>query len=155
MCVCTVAAILNAPIQSPMRLRPPMVMVLGVMLGSGFTPEMVVAVWVGFDEPQSLGLPSSRVAVPIWARFVREATGGQVRGAFPPPPDVIRVEIEPTTGALAKAGCPVRRPEYFVAGTEPTRVCPRDWAERERPRRRGRSRETLGDVFIRWLEGVL
>jgi len=129
----------------------------------GFTPELAVAVWVGFDEPQSLGLPSSRVAVPIWARFVRGATGGEVRGAFPPPPDVIRVEIEPTTGALAKAGCPVREPEYFVLGTEPSRVCPTDWVERERPGERAREREgerrrrdeTLGDVFFRWLEGVL
>lgn len=41
MCVCTLAAVLNLPIAAPMRIRPLMVMVLGVMLGSGFTPAMM------------------------------------------------------------------------------------------------------------------
>lgn len=47
MCVCTAAAVLKAPVQGPMPLRPPMIMVLGVMLGSGFTPDMVdhLATW--------------------------------------------------------------------------------------------------------------
>lgn len=37
----TIAAMLRAPIAPPLRLRPPMVLVLGVLLGSGFTPEIV------------------------------------------------------------------------------------------------------------------
>lgn len=37
----TVAAMLRAPIAPPVRLRPPMVLVLGVLLGSGFTPDIV------------------------------------------------------------------------------------------------------------------
>jgi penicillin-binding protein 1B len=89
----------------------------------GFAPELVVVVWVGYDEPRSIGLPASRAALPIWTRFVIDATGGQLRGAFLPPPEVVEIDIEPSTGARALAGCPETRPEYFLAGTEPTHIC--------------------------------
>ena len=122
----------------------------------GFTPELVVAVWVGFDQPRSLGLASSRVAVPIWARFVRTATGGHIRGRFVPPGDVTRVAVHPDTGALALAGCPAQRAEYFLRGTEPSSTCP-EWARR--PRRpwdahadREESPGLIERLFKRWLD---
>jgi membrane carboxypeptidase/penicillin-binding protein len=129
----------------------------------GFSPELVVAVWVGFDEPRSLGLPSTQIALPLWIRFVREATGGRVRGAFLPPGDVEELNVDPRTGALALAGCPERRAEYFLLGTEPAQVCP-GWAARldvERdeagpdPRadeRRGRRPRGLPGLFERLLD---
>ena len=91
---------------------------------AGFTPELVVVVWVGFDAPQSIGLSSSVAALPIWAQFVKAAVGDQVRGVFLRPSEVRSVEIEPLSGALALRGCPVRRTEYFLPGTEPRSVCP-------------------------------
>jgi len=47
MFVCLSGALLGLPIKGPVRLRPVMVMVLGVMLGSGFTPAMLdqVGAW--------------------------------------------------------------------------------------------------------------
>jgi membrane carboxypeptidase/penicillin-binding protein len=84
----------------------------------------VAAVWIGFDEPQSLGIPSSVGALPIWRRFIEELTGGVVPGAFLRPPEVEVLEIEPSTGSLALAGCPERRREFFLRGTAPTDVCP-------------------------------
>ncbi len=96
----------------------------------GFTPELVAVVWVGFDEPRSVGVPSSVGALPIWRHFVQEASGGEIRGRFLPPPGVEEAEIEPTTGALALAGCPERRTEYFIRGTLPVDVCPRNAARR-------------------------
>lgn len=41
MAFCTVAAVMGAPIEAPARIRPIMVMVLGIMLGSGFTPSVL------------------------------------------------------------------------------------------------------------------
>jgi membrane carboxypeptidase/penicillin-binding protein len=118
----------------------------------GFSPEMVVVVWIGFDEPRSLGLPSSRVALPVWTRFVREATGGKLRGSFPPPAQVVEVEIDPLSGALALAGCPRRTPEYFLRGTEPANTCP-EWASREQepPPPRGQRPSLLERLFNDWL----
>ncbi len=99
---------------------------------AGFTPELVVVVWVGFDEPESIGLTGSQGALPIWIDFMKGATGGRVRGAFMIPPDVERVAVDPVSGARALAGCPARVPEYFLEGTVPTRTCP-EWGEDGRP----------------------
>jgi penicillin-binding protein 1B len=91
----------------------------------GFTPEIVAVVWVGYDEPRPIGVPSSRGALPIWADFLTEVSGGRVRGAFAKPASVERIEIDPTSGARAFAGCPEHRPEFFLAGTAPKETCPR------------------------------
>jgi penicillin-binding protein 1B len=119
----------------------------------GYTPELVAVVWVGFDEPRSLGLAASAVALPVWGRFLRDATGGQVRGAFLRPPDVEEIEIDPTSGAVALAGCPERRLEYFLPGTEPSTTCP-GWSEpwqREEPGAEP-GPNLLERIFDAWLE---
>jgi penicillin-binding protein 1B len=90
----------------------------------GYTPELVTVVWIGFDEPRSVGVASSRGALPIWRRFVGELTGGEIHGQFPRPASVQVVDIDPVTGARALWGCPERRRELFLEGTEPTEVCP-------------------------------
>ena len=91
----------------------------------GFTPELVAVVWVGYDEPREIGVPSSRGALPIWADFLAEVSGGRVRGVFARPGDVERIEIEPSTGKRALSECRERRTEYFLAGTAPDETCPR------------------------------
>jgi penicillin-binding protein 1B len=100
----------------------------------GYTPELVTVVWVGFDEPRSVGVASSSLALPIWTRFMLQATGEEVRGLFLPPPGVRRVEVASDHEAIALRGCPEHRPEFFLAGTEPTETCPRG---RPLPRRSG------------------
>jgi penicillin-binding protein 1B len=114
----------------------------------GYTPELVAVVWVGFDEPRSMGLASSAIALPVWQRFIREATGGAVRGVFLRPPEVGEIEIDPMTGAVALAGCPSRRVEYFLQGTEPVDTCP-SWADRWEPRS---GRGILERLFDSWLD---
>ncbi len=54
MTACTVAALLKAPIAAPTSVRPPMTMVIGVMLGAGFSPAVIGQVpgWA----PTMLGL---------------------------------------------------------------------------------------------------
>ena len=90
----------------------------------GYTPELVAVVWIGFDEPRSVGFASSRGALPIWRRFVGELTGGEIHGQFPRPASVRTVDIDPVSGARAVWGCPERRRELFLEGTVPTEVCP-------------------------------
>jgi penicillin-binding protein 1B len=127
----------------------------------GFTPELVIVVWVGFDQPRATGLTGAAGALPIWTRFLKDVTGGRVRGAFLPPPEVVDIEIEPGSGALALDGCPSHEPEYFLLGTEPTSTCPAgvffrqpdpsdggsaDAGQRDPRRRRG--------GFVDWLKRV-
>jgi penicillin-binding protein 1B len=134
---------------------------------AGYTPELVVVVWVGFDEPRSLGVPASRVALPVWARFLREVTGGEVRGGFDRPSSIAQLAIDPASGARALPGCPRSEPEWFLVGTEPDTVCP-GWASlavgdadvprerapgerRKRPRREDGRGNWLERLFDSWL----
>ena len=48
----------------------------------GYTPDLVVGVWVGVDDGTSLGLTGSQAALPIWGPIMQAA----VRRAARPPP---------------------------------------------------------------------
>jgi len=111
----------------------------------GYTPELVAVVWVGYDEPRSVGVASSRGALPIWADFMSEVTGPRIRGMFPRPGNVEEAQIEPSTGALAFAGCRDAKPEYFITGTLPELTCPADASPDDR--RPGLLRRTFGRLF--------
>jgi penicillin-binding protein 1B len=120
---------------------------------AGFTPELVVVIWVGFDEPRSLGVPASRAALPIWVDFVREVLGGHARGAFLPPPGVVRIDVDPVSGARALLGCPRREPEWFLRGVEPTEVCPRgSYADRSGKPGARDPRGVIERLFDRWFQ---
>ena len=112
----------------------------------GFTPELVAVVWVGFDEPAPVGLPSSAGALPIWTDFMLEVLGSRVRGVFPRPNSVAVVAIDPETGARALADCPRRQNEFFIRGTAPKRTCPEATVAPEQP---GLFRRTLQRLFGR------
>jgi membrane carboxypeptidase/penicillin-binding protein len=89
----------------------------------GFTPELLTAVWVGFDDNQPLGLSGSSAALPIWIRFMMSSLAGRPNVAFEPPAGVWFVEIDRDTGKIAQPGCPRIIMEAFVAGTEPVDIC--------------------------------
>ncbi len=96
----------------------------------GYTPDLVVGVWVGFDDGRSMGLSGSRSALPVFARFLREALAGDASNAFSVPRGIARLDVDPETGLRADRICS-GRPEVFIAGTEPLESCgDRLWGER-------------------------
>jgi penicillin-binding protein 1B len=90
----------------------------------GFTPELLTVVWVGLDDNQPVGLSGTQAALPIWTAFMKRAVGNHRGGSFEAPDDVIFVDIDRDTGKLAAPGCPRVFREAFIAGEEPTEVCP-------------------------------
>lgn len=92
----------------------------------GFTPQLVTAVWVGFDQPRSLGGRESggRVALPIWLHFMKEALKGKPKLPFSQPTSVTVASIDPETGLLSAPGAIDALEEVFVSGTEPTERAP-------------------------------
>ena len=92
----------------------------------GYSPQLVAGVWVGYDQPRSggRGFTGGAIAAPIWERFMRQALAGRKVLDFQRPDTVVTASIDPTTGLLATPGCPQRREEFFVRGTEPTDYCP-------------------------------
>ncbi len=39
----------------------------------GYSRELAIAVWMGYDSDKALGLPSTKAAVPLFATFLIEA----------------------------------------------------------------------------------
>ncbi len=89
----------------------------------GFTPELLTAVWVGFDDNQPLGLSGALAALPIWTRFMMAALAGRPNVTFVPPAGVTFADIDRDTGKIAQPACPRVLREAFAAGTEPTDAC--------------------------------
>jgi penicillin-binding protein 1B len=98
-----------------------------------YTPSLVVGVWVGFDDGQSLGAPGSRVALPIVGRFLAEALDEYGNEDFPIPSGVEIVDVDPETGLRGGPGC-WGEPEVFLRGTAPERSCSPYWASSRRSR---------------------
>jgi penicillin-binding protein 1A len=89
----------------------------------GYTPELVTAVWVGFDDMRSLGPQETgaRAASPIWTQFMKDYLTGNPED-FPVPDGVVSEVIDPVTGLLARDGAGITA--YFKAGTEPREFAP-------------------------------
>jgi penicillin-binding protein 1B len=90
---------------------------------AGYTPDLLVVVWVGYDDNRPLGLTGAQAALPIWVDFMKEVLGGRPSQPFHPPPGVMQVTVDPASGEVAHAGCPTRVTEVFIAGTEPKTFC--------------------------------
>lgn len=88
----------------------------------GFTPDLVASVWVGFDDPKKpLGKNETggHSAVPIWTKFMVDATKGKPARDFPQPSGIVRLQVDREKGLRA---CPdTENPVYvaFKEGTEP------------------------------------
>ena len=90
----------------------------------GFTPDVVCAVWVGYDSGADTGLTGARGALPIWARFVRALYPYSGPVPRPPPEGIESAGIDPESGFLATSNCPQEIREEYLAGTAPKEACP-------------------------------
>lgn len=87
----------------------------------GFTPSVVVGVWVGNNNntPLDPRIASGVTgATPIWNKIMVEALKGKPNEMFERPSNVNQVEVDGLMTGSPKDGTPKRR-EYFVSGTEP------------------------------------
>jgi penicillin-binding protein 1A len=89
----------------------------------GMSPDLVVGVYVGFDNPSTLGRGEAggRVAAPIARDFLLDALKDAPNVPFRIPEGVRLVRINARTGELARSGEPGTILEAFRPGTEPKR----------------------------------
>lgn len=71
----------------------------------GYTPDLVVGVWVGLDDGTSLGLTGSQAALPIWGPIMQAAIRQSTPGSFTPPPGVVLTEVDRATGRRVSFWC--------------------------------------------------
>lgn len=88
---------------------------------AGFTPNLVCAVWVGFDDGSQLGMTGADSALPIWADFMQAALTEhpEWQGDWEMPAGIEQVEVNPKTGAPTAEGDTEKRTEFFLNGTGP------------------------------------
>jgi len=92
----------------------------------GYTPNLVCAVWIGFDDNQQLGLTGAEAALPAWVEFMNAALGVRPDlGAphFECPEGIKFVEIDPSTGLLSTLSCPLRELIAVTDRTAPNMEC--------------------------------
>ncbi len=89
----------------------------------GFTPKLLAAVWVGYDDDRELHLSGAYSALPIWTEFMKRAAeipAYRSEEPFGAPPGIVTATIDTQTNLLASADSPVTRNEVFIEGTAPT-----------------------------------
>ncbi len=89
----------------------------------GFSPKILAAVWVGFDDNRGLNLSGSQAAVPIFSEFIKGVPANLLDESFPPPADIVTAQIDPETGMLVTPYCPQTMTEVFLLGSAPTQYC--------------------------------
>ena len=89
----------------------------------GFTPELTVGVYIGYDKPRSMGNAATGggLAVPIFTSFMSKALKGKPPTPFNMPSGMTQIWIDPATGVKANAG-EAAIAEAFKPGTGPNLI---------------------------------
>ncbi|MBN2754195.1 MAG: PBP1A family penicillin-binding protein [Candidatus Goldbacteria bacterium] len=90
----------------------------------GFTPRMVLAIWIGCDTKENLGkqMTGGYACAPLWAEIMLKAYGSS-DAEFPVPNNIVFKKICVKSGMLADKNCPAPIDAPFVEGTEPVKYC--------------------------------
>jgi penicillin-binding protein 1A len=92
----------------------------------GFSTSVVAGVWVGFDQPATIAKDAyaAKVALPIWADFMRRAARLAPPGEFEVPDGLTEVELCRVSFYRPVEDCPTYI-EYLKDGDDvPRRLCP-------------------------------
>jgi 1A family penicillin-binding protein len=99
----------------------------------GYTPNIVAGVWFGRDQPETIvaHATAATIAVPAWARFMKQATAGDGPDWYPMPSNFEKVAICQVSGMRATSACRIAAAhhqggvadEYFPKGTAPKEPC--------------------------------
>jgi 1A family penicillin-binding protein len=97
----------------------------------GYTPDVVGAVWIGYDRPSSLGSAATGggFAAPVWGRIMRQMYADRPAAqAWRPPHNIVEYRIDPYSGLVLQDGCEPRgitsATEIFIVGSVPATACP-------------------------------
>ena len=92
----------------------------------GFSSSIVAGVWVGFDQPETIGREGygSKYALPIWTDFMRQALRSRPGEEFAVPSGLHDEPLCRISYLKPVEGCPIYN-EYFKEGDQiPGKLCP-------------------------------
>ena len=92
----------------------------------GFSTSVVAGVWVGFDQPKTIGREGygSRYALPIWSDFMRQASRRRRPDAFERPSGLRDEMLCRISYMRPVEGCPTYNEYLKDADEAPGRLCP-------------------------------
>jgi penicillin-binding protein 1A len=87
----------------------------------GFSPDLVVGVFVGYDQPRPMGrgMTGGHVSAPIFTEFMKVALADAPPKEFQAPPGIELIPIDRRTGLRAQPGAEGVILEAFKPGTAP------------------------------------
>ena len=88
---------------------------------AGFHPNLLTTVWVGYDQPRSLGHgeTGARAALPIWMDFMSHALERIPQSPQPVPEGLVSLRIDRETGQRTSDAGPGTQFEWFSADRLP------------------------------------
>ncbi len=90
----------------------------------GYNPEIVTAVWIGYDDNTFLGANDYKYSRNIWVESMEGYLEGKENTWYKQPSNVVGVLVNPITGKPATENDEKKRIMYYVRGTEPTATDP-------------------------------
>ncbi|HVG70027.1 MAG TPA: PBP1A family penicillin-binding protein [Vicinamibacterales bacterium] len=92
----------------------------------GFNSSVVVGVWTGFDKPQTIrdGGTGARIALPLWADFMRRVRRQAPARSFAPPAGLEPHEICLLSYQRPVSGCPTYVEYFKKDDIVPSQLCP-------------------------------
>ncbi len=114
----------------------------------GFSPDLAVGVYLGYDKPKSLGnsATAGQYAAPVFRDFMKMALADKPATPFRVPPGIKLIRVAGSTGLRAGPGDGGAILEAFKPGTpRPTPIrSSAAWAGPLTVNARGRARRRLG-----------
>lgn len=91
----------------------------------GWTPNLLVSVWVGNNDNSPMGKVASGVsgASPIWRRIMLSTIKNRNKQDFAIPDKIVSMEVDRISGWPSHDGFP-SLPDYFIDGTQPVGADP-------------------------------
>ena len=115
----------------------------------GYTPDLVAAAWMGYDDFSSLGRKDwtgGSTVVPWWTDIMEQVLKDFPKRDFQAPANIVFKKIDGLTGMLALPTCPKKAVilEAFQDGTEPKAFCTVDHSKPIEPQLGAAASEALG-----------
>jgi penicillin-binding protein 1B len=87
----------------------------------GYVPDLLTAVWVGFDDGTPLRMSSGEAVIPMWADYMSKTRHSS--GEISPPQGVTMAQVDAVSGRVWQEGCGPQLTQAYIAGTEPRDMC--------------------------------
>jgi penicillin-binding protein 1A len=89
----------------------------------GYTPQLVIGVWVGNNNNETMLNGGSGMAGPIWVATMKQALASLPKVDFPMPSGVVQRAVCYSNGGIAPSAGAGTYNEYFLATALPTASC--------------------------------